>query len=308
MQRALKKIKQSKSQPHQEGFILIELAVVFLILGLLLAAVLPIYETYKHRNSKAETQKRMEIISKAFSSYAQTRWRIPCPADASVAAGSPIGVERASCAATSEEAHGIIPYKTLGISERYAKDGYGNFFTYVVSPDFTVDNRLGVQLDRVNSRLANRVAGNNTNGKFALLPRAQFCAPLNDTGTDIIVQQDGTNLYSGTPRVTTNVNRSLTGTPNTNINRENVVTGLAMAIISHGENKNGAYLSNGNQSPPNPDNTSAEAITSSNLNRTVVTESVYSTIGATREYDDIVNFFTQDEIFALSGRQSCENL
>ncbi len=303
MQRTINKSRHSTGK-KQEGYILIELAIVFVVFGLLMATFLPFYEQYKQRNAKIETEKRMEIVAKAFSSFAQMRWRLPCPANSAVAVGTPLGVERAACNANIPDAHGIIPYRTLGLPEQYAKDGYGNFFTYVVSADFTNDNRLGIALDNVNIRLAHLVGGDNTTGKYALLPRAHFCAPLMDSGGDITAQQDGANLYAGVARDTTNVPR--TTNPSPNLNRADNVTGIAVALISHGENGNGAYQSNGLQSAASAVGT-AEELTSNNTNRLVVTESDYANTGA-NEYDDIVNFYTQDEVYAISGRESCEHL
>jgi len=278
----------------QEGYILIELAIVFLVIGLLITALIPLYQSYQQRDAKAETEERIDFIAKSFSAFLQTRWRLPCPAAA-------------------VDSHGIIPYRTLGIPEQYAKDGYGNFFTYTVSPDFTTDNRLGIGPDRVHRRLAHLFGGENPSvagddevtGRYALLPIAQFCAPLINTVSDITVRQDGAPLYAGAAR---NIDDTARGSnPNANlINRDSKVTAVAMVLISHGENGNGAYQSNGSRSAASDLNT-AEELTSRNDNRLIVTESVYSNTG-TAEYDDIVNFYTQDEIFALAGRQSCEHL
>jgi len=52
MQRAIKNTRNSKSE---KGYILIELVVVFVILGFLLTATLPLYESYKQRNAVSET-------------------------------------------------------------------------------------------------------------------------------------------------------------------------------------------------------------------------------------------------------------
>jgi len=302
MQRAIKNTQNSKSE---NGYILIELVVVFVILGFLLTATLPLYESYKQRNAVSETKERIEIIAKAISAYTQIRWRLPCPAKPAVTSENQLGVERAACNTVDEEdAHGIIPYRTLGIPEQYAKDGYGNFFTYIVSPDFTADTRLGIAADEVNIRLAHLVAGGDADGNYALLPSAQFCAPITNSGRDIDVEQDGVDLYVGDARTAIRVPR--TRNPDPNLNREEPVTGIALAIISHGANGSGAYQSSGAQSAAlNPG--SPEELTSNNENRRVVTQSSFDDTG-TDEYDDIVDFFTQDEIYALAGRQSCEHL
>jgi len=199
-------------------------------------------------------------------------------------------------------ARGIVPYRTLGVPEDFAKDGYGNFFTYVVSPDFTADTLLGPDPNFVNERLAHLVEQNN----YALLPIAQFCAPLNDTGTDVVALQDGAPLYTtvAPPRDTTNVPRQNLATPDANVERENAVTGVSMAIISHGSNGTGAYLAGGVQRV-GPQG-AAEAATNA-IDNVVQMSSDFSTTGA-NEYDDIIKLYTQDEIYAISGGGSCEHL
>ena len=299
---------------NDTGYILIDLAMVLVVMGVLLAAAIPFYQGYLQRNAMIQTEKRMDVLAKAFSNYIQVRWRLPCPAAPTVAAGAQLGIERGvviggaavgSCTGGTANAHGIIPYRTLGIPEQYAKDGYGNFFTYIVSPDFTTDNRLGIAANNVHIRLVHLVGGNN----HALLPRAQFCAPIIDTSSDITVTQTGTSMYTGIGGVRTIivgdiVPRTAANIPNANLNRNPPVTGLAMAIISHGKNRFGAYQADGSQFPGAGGD---EAATADNTNRIIQTQGVLSESVA-NPYDDIIQFYTQDEIFATAGGGSCEHL
>ena len=306
---------------NESGVFLIELAIFILVFAVMLSVALPLYKNYEQRNARIETKKRMDVISKAFSNFSQTRWRLPCPANSAGVGGVQYGIERLDagglpdCSANIADAHGIVPYRTLGLPEQYVKDGYGNFFTYVVSPDFTVDNRLGVQANNVNKRLAHLVGGDldadgnsDDDGNYGLLPRAQFCSPLNVSGTDIRVIQDGTPLYNATRDAADNIVRSADGAPDVNLAamRQKNVTAVAMALISHGENGYGAYQSNGGQTGAAQAGP-AEQVTIDDSNRDIEVVSQYSNTGA-NAYDDIIMFFTQDDIYAASGSNSCEHL
>ncbi len=320
-----------RGNQNESGVFLIELAIFMVVFAIMLVVAIPLYENYEQRNARLETKKRMDIISKSFSNFSQMRWRLPCPANSAGVGGTQYGIERLDaaglpdCSTNIEDAHGIVPYRTLGIPEQYAKDAYGNFFTYVVSPDFTVDNRLGVQIDEVNKRSAHLVGGDlnadgdsDDDGNYALLPRAQFCNPLINTVSDISVIQDGNPLYTATRDVADNIARVVlvpnhlgvlvVSAPDINLGamRGANVTAVAMALISHGENGFGSYQSNGTQTGAGQAGPS-EQVTIDNSNRTVQVESQYSDTGANR-YDDIVMFFTQDDIYAASGNNSCENL
>ncbi len=312
-------LTSTKDYNSQSGIFLIELALVMLVVGFAIVVSIPLYNSYVQRNALIETNKRIDFIAKAISSYSQVRFRVPCPANPTPVAGTQYGLERVSCRLGAPSLrHGIIPYRTLGIPEQYAKDAYGNFFTYVVSPSFTVDNRLTNPPKQVHLRLAHLVADNN----YALLPKANFCAPIDflpaDINTDITVIQDGNPLITQ-PRdsnpIAASVVRTIGPDPNSSrtvggnvvSNRDINVTAVAVAIISHGENRNGAYQSSGAQSPASPVGT-AEQITSNNANNTVETEFQTSQGGGANDYDDIVKFYTQDEIYAQSGNNSCEYL
>jgi type II secretory pathway pseudopilin PulG len=341
----------SLNNKNDSGYILIELAIVMIIMALLLAASIPLYNSFEQRNAKAESIKRMDVIAKALSTFAQSNFRLPCAADAGADNSdedNQIGHEEGSNPCTSF--HGIVPYRTLGIPEQYAKDGYGNFFTYVVSEDFTLDNRLLAPNyntgNSVHRRLAHLVAGNATTGNYALLPRAKFCAPTVNSGNDITVniasydsvndvftsesmatQQRNTYLYPTTGEIINVPNATSTpipsaGTPDPNLqnitvndatgnnidiaSREIYVTAAAVAIISHGENGIGAYQADGNQNGCTNPPVTPEEITC-NDNNIVERTSDWDFSGG-GEYDDIIQFYTQDQIYALAGRNSCEHL
>jgi len=325
------------NEHNQQGYILIELAIVMVVIGFLIAAALPFYNSFVQRDAPRNTQDRIIVLENALSNYIQTRFRLPCPADPdpTASAGGDFGLERGNCNGAAQLAHGIVPYRTLGIPEQYAKDGFGNFFTYVVSPHFTLNNELAGGPDLVHRRLIHHFAdslpvavGDDLIDKNpALYSRAIFCAPINSAvsvaqGRDITVIQDGNTLdlvpdhfkddaahifRKVTPA--TDVRAVGLNTTDANLNRDAFVSAVAVGIVSHGRNGYGSYQSNGNASPfpaiiPA---TSAEQVTANDGNRTISLISVPDDTGAD-EYDDIVSFYTQEEIYAIAGGGSCEHL
>lgn len=117
----------------QNGFTLIELAVVLMIVGLLLGGMLvPLSAQLEQRNI-TDTQKSLSEINEAIIGYALVNGRLPCPADPTIATGSAnAGISRATCT-TAANSTGVLPWATLGVSET---DAWGNRFTYRVTPDF----------------------------------------------------------------------------------------------------------------------------------------------------------------------------
>lgn len=122
-----------KSSP-EAGFSLLELAIVLVILGIIGGFSLPLLTAQINRSALVKTRNHQGYALQAIAAYVGKNGRFPCPANP-VATGANFGVAKVSC--QNKEASGIIPFKTLGISEVFAKDGFKRLMTYVVEPELT---------------------------------------------------------------------------------------------------------------------------------------------------------------------------
>ena len=117
----------------QNGFSLIEMAVVLMIVALLLGGLLPTISSQVEQRQVNETRKQMDEISSALLGFAISNGRLPCPADPSIATGlANAGISRATCT-TVPDSTGALPWATLGVNET---DAWGNRYTYRVTPYF----------------------------------------------------------------------------------------------------------------------------------------------------------------------------
>jgi prepilin-type N-terminal cleavage/methylation domain-containing protein len=131
------------------GFSLVEMAVVLVILGFVISALLLPVSGQRDQAYRTQTDNQLEVAKKALLGFAQTHGRLPCPAT-SVSAGleAPINGSTASVACTTMV--GFLPAATLGIqpvnAAGYAVDGWNNEIRYAVTasnadasggPDFT---------------------------------------------------------------------------------------------------------------------------------------------------------------------------
>ncbi len=116
-----------------QGFTLIEIAIVLVIVGLLLGGLLMPLASQVEAQRRTETEKTLKEINEALIGYAMVNGQLPCPADPAIATGAVnAGVLRATC--TGASALGVVPWVTLGVSE---VDAWGRRFTYRVTPSFS---------------------------------------------------------------------------------------------------------------------------------------------------------------------------
>ncbi len=150
-----------KKDINETGFSLIELAIVMVLIGLVMAPAISLYHNYRVDKDWKETEKKMNIAVNEIGGFRSIYSRYPCPASqtavpgdlfygyeynkdctdtASIATGSCVnGV----CAYSSNIAGkrvivGSLPFKTINLSESDAFDTNLNRFRYAVTEDLTM--------------------------------------------------------------------------------------------------------------------------------------------------------------------------
>lgn len=111
----------------QRGFTMIELAIVVLISGLLLAGVASIYHNAFTSNQYASSQDRLDTVKQAVLNFVSFTGHMPCPDTDGDGRENRNGN---SCQA----AFGDIPYKDIQIPATAVKDSYGTNIRYAVTP------------------------------------------------------------------------------------------------------------------------------------------------------------------------------
>ncbi|MBI1954659.1 MAG: type II secretion system protein [Proteobacteria bacterium] len=106
------------------AFSLFEVALVLMILGTLMGLGFPLLKTMMEKEKISITQENQKQIMYALASYLLQHYHLPCPSKID-------GIAVEQCSRFHE---GLVPFKTLGMPENVAKDGYKRWFTYVVNP------------------------------------------------------------------------------------------------------------------------------------------------------------------------------
>lgn len=144
---------------QQEGFTLIELAVVLTLASSFIVFIMQLAQMKMQQNKVEMTRQRMEYVVKTLENYVRRNGRLPCPADPTLAfTAAAFGREKTGAsdcstvagdhlerttAATPNAYAGIVPVYTLGLPASYALDAWNNRFTYAVDGDLTTTTKFG---------------------------------------------------------------------------------------------------------------------------------------------------------------------
>ena len=114
----------------QGGFSLLELSLVLAVMGVVAASGLTLMTSRLTQAKEQVTNVHQDLLFKSLASYALAHMHLPCPS------ATLSGVARESCQ-TPSHATGYIPFQTLGIPSKIAKDGWGKLMHYGVHTDMT---------------------------------------------------------------------------------------------------------------------------------------------------------------------------
>ena len=223
----------SRPARTHRGFTLIEIVVVLLIFGIVIAMAAAITRGAVAAQKRSLTTTRMTTVEAALVQFVLQQKRLPCPGDGTLASThNNAGLEgaRNNAGCTTNQQDGVLPWRALALSETDATDGWDRRFTYRLDGNLAADNGMNMSwCDPAGTELPNTPP---------LVPRA-----CNAVGCA------STAPASCTPPIAFLYTRGLTvknvagvtimdpaATPN---------TGAAYVVISHGESGGGGYLTSG---------------------------------------------------------------
>lgn len=103
-------------QQHNQGFTLLEMTVVLLILALLMGGIMMPLRAQTEYHKQQRTIKELSEIKEALIGFAIIHGRLPCPSYITDPAHIDFGVEATSCS-SAVSSDGYLPWKTLGVNE-----------------------------------------------------------------------------------------------------------------------------------------------------------------------------------------------
>ncbi len=221
----------------ERGFTLIEVAVVLMIVGIMIAMAAAITRGVTGAQKRSLTATRMATVDAALLQYVTQQRRLPCPADGTLnSTNNNAGIEGATGAAgcTGDQSNGVVPWRALGLTELEITDGWARRLTYRIQPTLATPNILDMSwCDPAGGAAALGVApsgscqtNNAICGSTAPATVAGCTTPKNYLASKGLRVQN----LAGT------VLMEPTADPH---------TGAAYVLISHGETGGGGYLNSG---------------------------------------------------------------
>ena len=210
------------------GFTLIEVVVVLLIFGFVLAMAAAVTRGVLASQNRSITTSRMAGVDNALMQFVQQQKRLPCPADGSLDSSSNnAGVEaRNAGACTGNQANGVVPWRTLAITETDATDGWNRRLTY------RLDATLGADSGMDMSACDPAGTGGLVGGRCNAPPACSSASPANCTPPATFLQNKGLTVKTVAGVVVMDPTAV-------------VPTGAAYVVISAGETGGGGYLNSG---------------------------------------------------------------
>ena len=307
------------SLQDQRGFTLVEMALVMLILGLMVAAVFAVLKPYQAKQKRDVTLQRIERATIALNDFAQKTGRLPCPAAPDAV---PPGIMRTDCA-TPVLRDGVLPYADLGLTRIDATDGFGNPLTYVVS-EALADVDLPPETS-VHAICRQPVWVDNSIPESRNPVKASLCCQdvrnVNDEVSVIADPASGQRAISTQARpapLTAPLNSDFDLNSNSNfgqpIDPNRAFDYIAYAVISHGGNGELSYLWGRPARRAAQGTPGNSEIENANGDATVVDwqelagerlERVRNDSAGPNRYDDIVVWKAQTDIVRTARNDSC---
>lgn len=167
-----------KINTSQQGFSLVELSLVMLILGVLITGAFSLAKVGQTQKKYDTTENKLQKIKRAMLTFSLISGHLPCP-DVDANGNEERVADGVACSAVS----GWVPYVDIGLSRSDVVDSWGNLISY-----------------SIDSQATNLIMVNNVNHD------ASYFNGLSSPGAD------GLSFNLSTPPTLTNIGGSTSGT------------------------------------------------------------------------------------------------
>ncbi len=224
-------MQQRSARP--QGFTLTEMAVVLAIVGLLFAFLIPVSNTLRSNQRRGETEQKLKNIQAALNNFVIINKRLPCPADGTDIGTATSGTEKAPVGGgdcTNDQASGVVPWATLGLTAAAALDAWNDQISYRVGYGLTRSGALDMSYCDPAGAAAATTGWPAAGGGLCATTCTGTFSPANCTSPSNFLANKGLDVTTDGA---------------TKVMDHTKYTGAAYILISHGDDNYGAINSAG---------------------------------------------------------------
>ena len=251
---------------NARGFTLVEIAIVLVIVGMIVALFATITATLLSSQRRQTTVNHMTAVDAALIQFVVQNQRLPCPADGQVASTTAgVGTEGArNATGCVMQTRGVVPWVALGLGEQDAADGWGKRITYRVWDALALDGGMNMTLCDP--------AGTG--------PAAAGLCTACAAGASMATCTSPGNFLTGKGYTVRNVAGTVLMT---------APSGAAYLLISHGQSGGGGYTSAGVVAPSSSiDGTEEQRNYAALALQPYYVDSEISDVAGATHFDDVV--------------------
>lgn len=129
------------------GFSLLELGIVLIILTILLGGAALTISGRVEEQRRVTTTTKLAGVETAITLFVAQTQRLPCPANGTLpSTDANAGLEQRGMSGdcTGQQQNGVVPWRTLGLTEADATDGWYHRITYRAAPFLTYNNAMAM--------------------------------------------------------------------------------------------------------------------------------------------------------------------
>lgn len=248
----MRKLTKTHGRPDS-GFSLVELAIALVIIALVLVLFIGASSGFISSKRNEVTTLKLKAIENSIALFVAQNKRLPCPADGTIPSGNAgSGVSQPNGPGDcGNQANGVVPALSLGLSEADALDGWNNRITY------RVYSGVNGSLTRTDGMDLSWCDPAGTAG--GALGANQLCNPVCTSAALANCVTPTQFLANKGLRI-----QNAAGNP---LMEPAVGQGAAYVLISHGDNSGGAYSTSGTlQGPVGPQIGTEEALNNNGTN------------------------------------------
>ena len=227
----------NRPRKQSPAFTLVEMAIVLLVVGIVLAMVLGGGSAILDNQKRQNVRDRLDALDTALVNFVAVNKRLPCPADGRIASGAAgAGVETvvAGNCSPASQLHGVLPWATLGLSEEEASDPWQARLTYRVDPVLAASAPQPLLMNMSNCDPS--ATGPAGVGGVCSVPAAPCTGSASCTSPSNYLAGKGLDVWDGLNGAAGWAARQ---------NNSSAGRGAAYVLISHGPSGSGAYNGRG---------------------------------------------------------------